>query len=79
MLRQTQKNVLMNKNSLKRRRNDVRQGTTDRGSANIANLVVNKLQFRQRVVLAANRTQTQHDDAISNPKNRVAAKTRLDE
>ncbi len=53
----------MNESSFTRWKSDVRQGTTDRGSASIANSVAGEVQFRQRYVVAANWTQTQLDNA----------------
>jgi hypothetical protein len=50
----------------KREESDVRQGTTDRGSANITNSVFGEVQFLQRLVFAANQTQTRlNNDQLS--------------
>jgi hypothetical protein len=50
-------NVFLKEKSFTSLKSDVRQGTTDRGSASITNLVVVEVQFRQRVVLPANHTK----------------------
>ena len=68
----------MNESAFKKEKSDVRQGTTDRGSASNADLVTAEVQFRQRVVLAANQTQRHLDKAHYQPrKHRVAPKKGL--
>jgi hypothetical protein len=57
-----QRNVFLNESSFKKGKSDIRQGTTDRGSAGIANLVAVEVQYRQRVILAANQTQRHLDN-----------------
>ncbi len=59
-------------NHAKRKKNDVRQGATDRGSASIANLVKAEVQRLQRFVHTANKTQKALITPIINPKNLLA-------
>ena len=61
-----QRNVFLKESSFTRLKSDVRQGATDRDSARIANPVVVEHQRLQRLVLAANRTQTHLDDQKEN-------------
>jgi hypothetical protein len=51
-----QRNVFVYESLFTRSKSDVRQGTTNRGSASIANLVAVEVQYLQRLVLAANQT-----------------------
>jgi hypothetical protein len=64
----------MKKSSFTSLKSDVRQGTTDRGSASIPNVVLTEVQFRQRVVLAANHTKHALIMPIINPEKSGGAK-----
>ena len=59
---------------MQRRKSDVRQGVTNRGSASIADLIVVKEQRLQGLVLAANQTRTHLDNAPYHPTNSGGAK-----
>jgi hypothetical protein len=70
--------ILMIEISFTRTKSDVRQGTTDQGSASIANLVAAEDQRLQHLVLAANQTHTRLDNApLSIKKKKIGWRQRI--